>query len=258
MRSNVSRQTRRLFGAGHVQLLRARGPEQTGPLLPAYLDLEQRSWKYPAHAGILRSPNRTAFFSELVGGRAAYQPGMVGVVLDGVLIAGLLVGRFGSGSWALEMCFDEERRELGAGQVLLMMAMGEAIADGSTELGYLQHFAYFKKRWLAEDTAVVSTRVVRRGSPLHARRFLGEGGRWFANRVGPRRDDRTTTEALDESIVAGSTPAELRDPSTHDDARPRRLPDALDASRRLLQQGLRRGVLLDDRDVDELLPYPVR
>ena len=34
-------------------------------------------------AGVLRSPKRTAFFAELVAGHAAYEPSMVGVILDG-------------------------------------------------------------------------------------------------------------------------------------------------------------------------------
>ena len=87
MRSNVSRQTRRLFAAGEVELLLADGVDETAPLLPAYLDLEQRSWKQAARAGILRSPKRIAFFGEIVRGDAAYTPSMVGVVLDGMLIA---------------------------------------------------------------------------------------------------------------------------------------------------------------------------
>ncbi len=260
MRSNVSRQTRRLFAAGDVELLRADGARDTAPLLPAYLDLEQRSWKFAAHAGILRSPKRTGFFSEVVSGRAAYTPSMVGVALDGVLIAGLLLGRFGSGMWALEMAFDEQHRELGAGQVLLVLAMAEAIRRGATSLGYLQHFAYFKKRWLAQETEVVSTRVVRRGSPVHVRHVLAEAERWRRNhrRAEPTLlsdgDPRSGDSGTDAVGPKGSLIAEHGAVS----GRPTRFADAEQVSRQLLVHGCRPGVRLDRAGAEELLPFPLR
>ena len=259
MRSNVGRQARRLFAAGDVELLRADGVDETAPLLPVYLDLEQRSWKHAAGAGILRSPKRTAFFGDVVRGQAAYRPSMVGVVLDGVLIAGLLLGRYGTGMWALEMAYDDHHRDLGAGQLLLVLAMSEAIAAGAASLGYLQHFAYFKKRWLAVETEVVSTRVVRRGSPLHLRHLvaeadrrrrgpvggaggpLGPGGR--AAHVAPDQTDRGLGDQAFADTGAG---------------RPTSLPDADDASRRLLLQACRSGVRIDGADAEALLPFAVR
>ena len=259
MRSNVSRQTRRLFAAGEVELLGARGVEETSPLLAAYLDLEQRSWKHAAQAGILRSPKRTAFFVDVVSGRAAYQPSMVGVVLDGILIAGLLLGSFGSGMWALEMAYDDQHRDLGAGQVLLLLAMSEAIAAGADTLAYLQHFAYFKKRWLAEEVEVVSTRVVRRGSPVHFRHLVAELDR---RRNGPGGDASllvgpgvrsVAPESAPPGGLPGGTLSTLSVPH-----RRAHLPDAADASRRLLAQGCRSGVRIGGQIAEGLLPFPVR
>ena len=257
MRSNVSRQTRRLFAAGEVELLRADGVEETAPLLAAYLDLEQRSWKHAGHAGILRSPKRTAFFDDIVSGRAAYTPSMVGVVLDGVLIAGLLLGRYGKGMWALETAYDDRHRDLGAGQVLLLLAMSEAIAAGADTLGYLQHFAYFKKRWLAEEVDVVSTRVVRRGSPIHVRHLVAEFDRRHSKpvpgtlpvgrRLGSGNPGSVPDAAISSAMVFPAAPY-----------RPARLPDAADASRRLLALACRSGVRLGRPAADALLPFPVR
>ena len=257
MRSNVSRQTRRLFAAGEVELLRADGVGETAPLLAAYLDLEQRSWKHATQAGILRSPKRTAFFGDIVSGRAAYTPSMMGVVLDGVLIAGLLLGRYGKGMWALEMAYDDQHRDLGAGQVLLLLAMSEAIAAGADTLGYLQHFAYFKKRWLAEEVDVVSTRVVRRGSPVHARHLVAEFDRRRAKPVpgalpgGPRlasgNPESVPDAAISSAVVITAAPY-----------RAARLPDAVDASRRLLALASRSGVRLGRPAAEALLPFPVR
>ncbi len=259
MRSNVSRQARRLFAAGDVELLRADGVDETAPLLPVYLDLEQRSWKFAAGAGILRSPKRTSFFGDIVRGHAAYQPSMVGVVLDGVLIAGLLLGRYGTGMWALEMAYDDHHRDLGAGQVLLLLAMSEAIAAGSASLGYLQHFAYFKKRWLAVEADVVSTRVVRRGSPLHVRHLAAEVDR---RRVGLVRGAGAPVGPGGRAAHADNDPADRvpGGPTFVDSftARPTSLPDAADASRHLLSHACRSGVVIDRRRAEALLPFPLR
>ncbi len=259
MRSNVSRQARRLFAAGEVELLRADGTDETAPLLPAYLDLEQRSWKFAAGAGVLRSPKRTAFFGDVVRGEAAYRPSMVGVVLDGVLIAGLLLGRYGVGMWALEMAYDEHHRDLGAGQLLLLLAMSEAIAAGAASLGYLQHFAYFKKRWLAVEVEVVSTRVVRRGSPLHVRHLIAEadrrhGGAVRAERMpgGPGRRAAHAAPETDDHVAGGDVSARSRT------ARPATLPEAAAASGRLLSQACRSGVRIDRKGAEALLPFPLR
>jgi hypothetical protein len=170
MRSNVSRQTRRLYAAGDTRLLFANGPSAVSSVFPAMLELEQRSWKFPAEVGMLRNPKRTDFFTKVVEGEAAYQPSLIGIVLDGKLIGSLLLGSYANRMWALEMSFDESYSDVGPGQLLLLLAMHSAIEHGVSSIGFLQHFAYFKKRWLAEHEEVVSTRLVRVGSPLHIRR----------------------------------------------------------------------------------------
>ncbi len=237
MRSNVSRQTRRLFGAGEVGLITLRGSEPVRRFLPAYFDLEQRSWKFAARAGILRSPRRTAFFGEVVAGHAAYAPSVVGVTLDGALVAALLLGRFGTTMWALEMAFAEDHAELGAGQLLLVLAMREAIAADVTSIGFLQHFAYFKTRWLAEETAVVSTRVVRVGSPLHLRHVAGQA---LAAKETESAALAGRREALDQVNV-----------TTH-------RPDDVHASVELLRRCLTPDAILTGDAAAAILPFPVR
>ena len=203
-------------------------------------------------------PRRTAFFGDVVSGRAAYNPSMVGVVLDGVLIAALLLGRYGTGMWALEMAFDEEHRDLGAGQVLLVLAMEEAIGAGATSLGYLQHFAYFKKRWLAEETEVVSTRVVRRASAVHVRHLVGEAERRLR---GPHHAKLTTAGGQDQAVqdTEPTTESSSNELDTRTiSGRPARLPDAVQASRQLLLHGSRTGVLFGRDRAERLLPFSLR
>ncbi len=237
MRSNVSRQARRLFAAGAVGLLALHGPTEVRRFLPAYFDLEQRSWKFAGQAGILRSAQRTTFFVELASGHAAYVPSAIGITLNGVLVAGLILGRFGDSMWALEMAFDEDHADLGSGQLLLVLAMREAIAAGAMSIGYLQHFAYFKTRWLAEETAVVSTRIVRVGSPLHLRHIGAQR----------KRGDQPGSPGL-----AGRNEA-----LPVVDGTPRRADDAL-ASAELLLRSVDPASVATGPDAADLLPFSVR
>ena len=250
MRSNVSRQGRRLFAAGEVQLLTARGAEEVSPLFPAFLDVERRSWKYPAHAGVLRSPKRTAFFRQVAEGRTSYEPILVGVVLDGVVIAALLLGRYGEEMWALEMSFDDQYSSLGAGQLLLLLAMSEAIHHGVVAIGFFQHFAYFKRRWLATDVPVVSTRIVRVGSPLHIRHVGGHLARRAAMRAGRSAKGADSGDASGDDVVSVGAVSSA--------GLPRQVPRDAEASRRLLRNGSRPDQFMNAEQAAAALPFSLR
>jgi hypothetical protein len=174
MRSNVSRQTRNLFAAGDVELIHATTPQATSALFDSYLDLEKRSWKANTDAGVERHPERVAFMREMVAGRAGLSPSMVGVLLDGELIAGLYNGAFGDRMWCQEMAFDEHYAHLGPGQLLLLLTIGDAISRRCRSVNFFQLHGYFKKRWLADEIAVVNVQMLRRPGPYDAKGVLGD------------------------------------------------------------------------------------
>jgi mannose-6-phosphate isomerase-like protein (cupin superfamily) len=95
-----------------------------------------------------------------VEGRAGVEPSFVGVVLDGILIAALIVISNAAspvhGGWCLEMSYDQAHAALGPGQLLLLLATGEALARGDRFLNFLQNFAYFKHRWGTSEIEVVN------------------------------------------------------------------------------------------------------
>jgi hypothetical protein len=174
MRSNISRQTRHLFGAGTVEIVLVSGSASCGLFFDAFCDLENRSWKRGTDAAMQRHPKRAAFYRELMSGRAGLDPSIVGVALDGVLIAALINGSGRSQMWSLEMAYDEAYSELGPGQLLLLLSVGEAISRNLQSLRFFQHHEYFKKRWLAEPTPAVNVQVIRRWSTMGARAVLGD------------------------------------------------------------------------------------
>jgi CelD/BcsL family acetyltransferase involved in cellulose biosynthesis len=179
MRSNISRQGRRLFAAGEVELILAEGAAAATAWLDAYCDLDSRSWKGGTDASIARCPRRVRYYREIVAGDAGLDPQFIGVVLDGVLIAGLLAGSNAStgarehGAWCLEMAYDQSLAQLGPGQLLLLLAVGMAIEKSHQHLNFMQNFAYYKHRWAAEPIHVVNVQLIRRLSLHNVSAVLG-------------------------------------------------------------------------------------
>ena len=213
MRSNIGRQTRRLFSNGAPELILADGPQATSAWFDAYCDLDDRSWKRGTDASIQRHARRVRFYQEIAAARAGLDPSFIGVVFDGVLIAGLLVGSNATaspgfhGAWCLEMAYDQSRAELGPGQLLLLLAVGEAISRGDQLLNFMQNFAYYKHRWKAEPIEAVSVQLIRRASLHNVRASLGElKQRWVAKPGKPSTDPSdhhdATQAAVNRAIAA--------------------------------------------------------
>jgi CelD/BcsL family acetyltransferase involved in cellulose biosynthesis len=206
MRSNVSRQSRRLFAAGEVELILAEGAAAVTGWFDVYCDLDRRSWKCGTSASIERNPRRVRFYREIVAGEAGLDPEFVGVMLDGALIAGLLIGSNASaspdnhGAWCLEMAYDQSLANLGSGQLLLLLAVGMAIEKSHRYLNFMQNFAYYKHRWAAEPIHVVNVQLIRCLSLHNASAYLGVAKRklraWrrLPSEVRTRRDAQRAGE----------------------------------------------------------------
>jgi len=180
MRSNISRQARRLFASGCVEIVLAEGAAAASAWFDAYCDLDGRSWKRGTRSSIERDLRRVQFYRQIAAGQGGLDPSFIGIVLDGVLVAGLMIGSNAKasplqhGAWCLEMAYDRSRADLGPGQLLLLVAMGEAIRRGDLFLNYMQNFAYYKHRWGAELIPVVNVQVLRLASLHNVRALLGE------------------------------------------------------------------------------------
>ncbi|MFL6604096.1 MAG: GNAT family N-acetyltransferase [Steroidobacteraceae bacterium] len=207
MRSNISRQARRLFAHGQVEIVLAEGPPAATAWFDAYCDLDSRSWKNGTPSSIQRHPRRVRFYREIAAGRAGLEPSFIGILLDGVLIAGLLNGSNTTaapgrqGTWCLEMAYDESRADLGPGQLLLLLAMGEAIRRGDRFLSFMQNFAYYKQRWGATQIPVVNVQLLRRASLHSVRARVGE----WRKRLAAKR--AASAEAADGAGSSESTGA---------------------------------------------------
>lgn len=188
MRSNISRQARRLYATGEVELVIARGPEATSAWFDCYCDVEARSWKSHTSASIARHPRRLAFYREIARGLAGFEPSFVGVLLGGALIGGLILGANQTtcpdrhGLWALEMAYDHTHAALGPGQLLLMLGITEGIDRRSAFLNLMQSFAYYKHRWGAAAIELVNVQLIPRLSLPAARAGARDVQRWWRDR----------------------------------------------------------------------------
>jgi hypothetical protein len=217
MRSNISRQARRLFAHGEPQLVLAQGPLATAAWFESYCDLDSRSWKHGTGSSMLRHPRRVRFYNEIIAGRAGLDPSFIGVVLDGVLVAGLIVGsdRQGKpdrrGAWFLEMAYDQSRAELGPGQLVLLLGVGQALARGEKFVNFMQNFAYYKHRWGAALVPVVSVQLIRRASLHNARALLGEPGKRLLARLRGTKRGESPAECGEQPDEGGASSVTARD-----------------------------------------------
>jgi CelD/BcsL family acetyltransferase involved in cellulose biosynthesis len=211
MRSNVSRQARRLYASGEIELLEVSGPA-VATLLPLYLDLEARSWKRGTDVAVGRHPERVRFHEALLGGRVPVTPEFAGIVRNGVLVAAILWSHGFGAAWAHEMAFDEQEEDLGPGQLLLLLATGMAIRCGAARFHFFQQHGYYKHRWLAEESAAVNVQLLRQPSVLAAKGRFGDLTRSL-------RDNTSSSEYPNgETNAATAQPPTTRDERASSDA----------------------------------------
>jgi Acetyltransferase (GNAT) domain len=183
MRSNVSRQARKLYASGQVELVLVNGSEATAAFFDAYRDLETRSWKHHSEAAMGRHSLRLKFYSRIVSGEAGIDPSLVGIALDGALIAALINGRFGDRMWSMEMAFDESLDAMGPGQLLLLLAVMDGLEKRCKSLNFFQMHGYFKRRWLADELPVANVQIIRRPSLHDMKGLTGDAFRWSMSRA---------------------------------------------------------------------------
>ena len=202
MRSNIGRQARRIYAAGKTEIVLAEGAPAVSAWFDAYCELDDRSWKSGTESSTSRNPRRVRLYREIASGKAGLEPSFVGVLLDDVLVAGLLVGSNGlasperHGTWCLEMAYDRTRADLGPGQTLLLLAVAEALGRRDGFLNFLQNFAYYKHRWGAQPIEVVNLQLIRRFSAHDGRARIGELRRWWQARKDAKSGNQEPTVAV--------------------------------------------------------------
>jgi len=165
-RANLRRQLHLLLAAGSVELLASADAAAAPALLALYQAVERRSWK--AQAGVPGAGDA------LLRAAEPMRLSILVLLLDGRPLAGLIVGAYARVLHALHIVHDESRGQLGAGSVMLMLGMREAIDGGALAFNLRSGFGYYKTRWGAEVRPTRSVQVYRRGSLPDWHRRLGD------------------------------------------------------------------------------------
>lgn len=173
-RRQLHKDLRRLLAAGEVELVSSSDPGAVHALFDLYLDLEQRSWKSKIGGHIGRHPERVAFFRSLLEPDQPMSMRVDLLLLSGLPIAGYVSGAFEGRLYGFEEAYDEAYRDLSPGNVLLLMAVMEAIERRYRSLNLLGNYAYYKARWRATITETHAVQLFRKGSLLHLKLLGGE------------------------------------------------------------------------------------
>ncbi len=163
-RKNMARLCRRLINAGRVEVVSATDPRARPALFELYLDLERRSWKEAAHAGIRRNPRRIAFYRALCKPDQPFEMGFDFVLFDDLPISAMFSGAFASTLYGLEMCFDREYEDLGPGHLLTIMTMRRAIEGGYRAFNFNGNYAYYKSKMGGVVTETSAVQIYKVGT----------------------------------------------------------------------------------------------
>lgn len=184
-RANLRRQFKGLLTAGHAETIASSDPVFTPALLDLYLGIEPNSWKAHGEAAIGSHPRHIAQFRSLL---EAGQPMRVSIrllLIDGVPVAGIIIGAFEAGLHALHIVYDDRLSRFAPGSAMLLFGVRQAIEEGREFFNLRSGFGYYKSRWLAECTPLHVAQIYRRGSLPYWRRRLGDLKRRLAAPVAP-------------------------------------------------------------------------
>ena len=190
LRSSITRYARLLLAAGTPEIVLTEGVASTSAWFDAYLDLESRSWKHNTPATIVHDERRLQRYRQLVAGQAGFTPSFVGILIDGVLVAGALNGSSADaparsqGMWGLGMAYDASYADLSPGQLLILLSVHRSIERQEKFLNMLNGFAYYKSRWNAEVIDVRRVQLIRRWSLHNLRGTVGDLIRYLRPRPG--------------------------------------------------------------------------
>lgn len=246
-RNTVGRMSRRLFRAGRVEVISSQDPRASRPLLDLYMDVERRSWKVAARAGISRHPERLAFFQSLCEPDQKLKLAHDLILLDGVPVAGMVSGTFEDRFYAFETTYDSAYADLSPGYLTWLMAIRHGLVQGLRSYNLQSAYSYYKERWSGVSTPTWAVQVFRIPSlPF----FKARAGAWKRRLFGGASESLLYNEAK-RSVEAK--------PSGEPGARPDRSAEAALAARILVDLE-RTGVALERLSGDALagvLPFDV-
>ena len=181
-RSSVGRNVRRLLASGRAEYVCCRDPRATPRLLDLYFAMEAASWKAHSRIAVGQKPRRVALYRSLCDPALGCAPAFHLVLLDGRLIAALFSLELQGVTYWHELAYVEGAENLGPGNLLLLMALRDAMGRGLGAVNFLLGLAYYKERWGAVVTPTWLAQNLRVGSLPFWKALAGS----LRRRVAPR------------------------------------------------------------------------
>lgn len=212
LRSTLARQTRRLSESGYAEVVSSRDPACLPALFELYLEVEARSWKAQAGAGVGRSALREDYMRAMLLNPHLLEMDIKILLLDGVAVSGIITGMFGAKRYLLQLAYDAALARLGPGSPMLALCVRDCLLAGNTEFNFLNGFAVYKTRWLADITPTRVVQIYRRGSLPDWRRRAGDLRRSLIRKRGtgipPRANpQRWAVEQAEAAVQVAADPA---------------------------------------------------
>jgi hypothetical protein len=173
-RTNLLSRTRTLLEAAEVEFIACADRNAVRALLPLFLDLEARSWKREARAGIGRHATVIKRFDAMLGASQPATPLFHFLRIDGLPVAGMLSLIFGGAVHQQEIVADESFEKHNVAHVLMMLAMRDACQRGVEAYHLRSDVAHAKARYGAQVTETAAVQVYKRLGPAHVKARLGE------------------------------------------------------------------------------------
>lgn len=173
-RSSVGRNIRRLLASGAAEWVCCRDPRASSRLFDLYFAIEASSWKARSHVGAGDKPRRVGLYRAMCDPAVGCPPSFQFVLLDGKAIAGLWAPEHARVSYWHELAYVEGAEEVGPGNLLLVMALHDAIRRGLTAVNFELGLDYYKERWGAEVTPTWLAQSFRVGSVPFFKALAGD------------------------------------------------------------------------------------
>ena len=258
-RHNQARLCRKFLASGNVEFVTSSDPRARLPLLELYLDLESRSWKEKAHAGIRRSPRRIEFFRALCDASQPLEIEVDLVLIDDLPVSGLVSGAFQGGMYGIEMAFDQDYEDVAPGHLLTLMSLYHAMSGGYRSYNFDGNYAYYKARMGGVVTTTNAVQIYRVGSLPWLKARAGE----IKRRIKPPAQDvsynpeRRRVSGHDEGADANK---EAREPDKGPPPRPARVEERgrTRATLRALEADGARIERFSKAAIEEAMPFSTR
>ena len=210
MRYTKKRELKAILAAPGLKVSIAQNPVACTALFEVFLDVERRSWKHRAKAGV--GSREKTYRAALADPRV--QTSACIASIDGVPMGGSLWVHYGKRSYHLQTVYAESYEALAPGTLLTCVTIADALERRQVAFDMLPDFSHYKSRWGAQTIETHWVQIFRVGSRRHLRAVVGD----FWRKIRPPAPAVGTVRTNPYRVAAGRAQASASFDKAHLDA----------------------------------------